>query len=112
MRAFLNADRTEEIIFTRNATEAINLVAQTFGRERHQTAMRSALHHGAPFQHRAMAFFATARRGDQWAPIDEEGNFLLEEFEKLLHRAQNGRDHADGERARPVVPVKEVIKRA
>jgi cysteine desulfurase/selenocysteine lyase len=32
--AFLNAGRKEEIIFTRNATEAINLVAYTFGRER------------------------------------------------------------------------------
>ena len=34
VRAFLNAGRKEEIIFTRNATEAINLVAYTFGRER------------------------------------------------------------------------------
>src|SRR5439155_1155970 len=34
VRAFLNAARAEEIIFTRNATEAINLVAATFGRER------------------------------------------------------------------------------
>jgi cysteine desulfurase / selenocysteine lyase len=34
VRAFLNAARAEEIIFTRNATEAINLVAYTFGRER------------------------------------------------------------------------------
>ena len=33
-RAFLNAGRKEEIIFTRNATEAINLVAYTFGHER------------------------------------------------------------------------------
>src|ERR1051325_312073 len=32
--AFLNAARKEEIVFTRNATEAINLVAYTFGRER------------------------------------------------------------------------------
>jgi len=31
---FLNAERREEIVFTRGATEAINLVAQTFGRER------------------------------------------------------------------------------
>jgi cysteine desulfurase/selenocysteine lyase len=31
---FLNASRHEEIVFTRGATEAINLVAQTFGRER------------------------------------------------------------------------------
>src|SRR3954463_13102277 len=34
VRVFLNASRPEEIIFTRNATEAINLVAATFGRER------------------------------------------------------------------------------
>ena len=34
VRAFLNAGRPEEIIFTRNATEAINLVAYTFARER------------------------------------------------------------------------------
>ena len=33
VRAFLNAKRPEEIIFTRNATEAINLVAYTFGRD-------------------------------------------------------------------------------
>src|SRR5512139_2288891 len=36
VRGFLNAGRKEEIIFTRNATEAINLVAATFGRERIQ----------------------------------------------------------------------------
>src|SRR5262249_51417476 len=34
VRAFLSAARSEEIVFTRNATEAINLVAYTFGRER------------------------------------------------------------------------------
>src|SRR5438309_348641 len=34
VRAFVNAARAEEIVFTRNATEAINLVAYTFGQER------------------------------------------------------------------------------
>src|ERR671928_749475 len=34
VREFVNAERVEEIIFTRNATEAINLVAYTFARER------------------------------------------------------------------------------
>src|SRR6478752_10671823 len=34
VRGFLNAARAEEIVFTRNATEAINLVAYSFGRER------------------------------------------------------------------------------
>ena len=41
VRGFLNAGRPEEIIFTRNATEAINLVAYTFGRERIKRATRS-----------------------------------------------------------------------
>ena len=67
VRGFLNAARKEEIIFTRNATEAINLVAYTFGRERIKAGRRDrALDHGAPFQHRALAFSArAARRGDQ-----------------------------------------------
>src|ERR1700720_1423804 len=34
VQAFLNAEKPQEIIFTRNATEAINLVAYTFGVER------------------------------------------------------------------------------
>src|SRR6202161_3042861 len=34
VRAFLNASRPEEIVFTRNATEAINLVAYSFARDR------------------------------------------------------------------------------
>jgi gamma-glutamyl:cysteine ligase YbdK (ATP-grasp superfamily) len=41
VRAFLNAGRKEEVIFTRNATEAINLVAYTFARERIKAAMKS-----------------------------------------------------------------------
>jgi len=67
VRAFLNAGRKEEIIFTRNATEAINLVAYTFGRERIKAGdANRPLHHGAPFQYRAMALSArTPGRGDQ-----------------------------------------------
>ncbi len=54
---FLNARRNEEIIFTRNATESINLVRVVMGRAEHQGRRRDrALDHGAPFQHRAVAF--------------------------------------------------------
>src|SRR2546430_8046801 len=34
VRAFLNAEKAQEIVFTRNATEAINLVAYSFGLDR------------------------------------------------------------------------------
>ena len=83
---FLNASRPEEIVFTRNATEAINLVAYTFGRERIKAGDEIILsimeHHSniVPWH------FLRERHGAviKWAPIDEEGNFLIDEFEKLL----------------------------
>jgi cysteine desulfurase/selenocysteine lyase len=83
---FLNAKRKEEIIFTRNATEAINLVAYTFGRERIQPGDEIVIsimeHHSniVPWH------FLRERQGAviKWAPVDDEGNFLIDEFEKLL----------------------------
>jgi cysteine desulfurase/selenocysteine lyase len=86
VRAFVNAPRREEIIFTRNATEAINLVAYTFGRERIQAGDEIVLsimeHHSniVPWH------FLRERQGAviKWAPVDDEGNFLIDEFEKLL----------------------------
>jgi cysteine desulfurase / selenocysteine lyase len=83
---FLNARRKEEIVFTRNATEAINLVAYTFGRERIKAGDEIVLsimeHHSniVPWH------FLRERQGAviKWAPVDDEGRFLLDEFEKLL----------------------------
>src|SRR5271170_514083 len=84
--AFLNAGRKEEIVFTRNATEAINLVAYTFGRERIKPGDEIVLsimeHHSniVPWH------FLRERQGAviKWAPVDDEGHFLIDEFEKLL----------------------------
>jgi cysteine desulfurase / selenocysteine lyase len=84
--AFVNARRKEEIVFTRNATEAINLVAYTFGRERIKAGDEIVLsimeHHSniVPWH------FLRERQGAviKWAPVDDEGNFLLDEFERLL----------------------------
>jgi cysteine desulfurase / selenocysteine lyase len=84
--AFLNAERREEIVFTRSATEAINLVAQTFGRERigpgDEIVLSIMEHHAniVPWH------FLRERHGAviKWAPVDDDGNFLLDEFERLL----------------------------
>jgi cysteine desulfurase / selenocysteine lyase len=84
--AFVNAGRKEEIIFTRNATEAINLVAYTFGRERIKAGDEIILsimeHHSniVPWH------FLRERQGAviKWAPVDDEGHFLVDEFEKLI----------------------------
>ncbi len=56
VRAFLNASSTKEIVFVRGATEAINLVAQSWGRQIHRQGRRDR-HHlaGASRQHRSVA---------------------------------------------------------
>src|SRR6202011_2763175 len=86
VRVFINAARPEEIVFTRNATEAINLVAYTFARERVKAGDEIVLsimeHHSniVPWH------FLRERQGAviKWAPVDDEGHFLVDEFEKLL----------------------------
>jgi cysteine desulfurase/selenocysteine lyase len=86
VRAFLNAEKAEEIVFTRNATEAINLVAYTFGKEHIKPGDEIVIsimeHHSniVPWHFLRERYGAVIK----WAPIDEEGNFLIDEFEKLL----------------------------
>jgi cysteine desulfurase / selenocysteine lyase len=115
VRAFLNAARKEEIIFTRNATEAINLVAYTFGRERIKAGDEIVLsimeHHSnvVPWH------FLRERQGAviKWAPVDDDGNFLIEEFERLLSPRTKmiALTHMSNMLG-TVVPVKEVVRRA
>jgi len=115
VRAFINAERSEEIIFTRNATEAINLVAYTFGKERIKAGDEIVLsimeHHSniVPWHFLRERYGAVIK----WAPIDDEGNFLIDEFEKLLTPktkmvAITQMSNALG----TIVPVKQVIKLA
>jgi len=115
VRAFLNAGRPEEIIFTRNATEAINLVAYTFARERIKPGDEIVLsimeHHSniVPWH------FLRERQGAviKWAPVDDDGNFLIEEFEKLLTpRTKMVAITHMSNMLGTLVPVKDVVKLA
>jgi cysteine desulfurase/selenocysteine lyase len=86
VRRFFNAASDREIIFTRNATESINLVAQAFARPMLQAGdevLISAMEHHSnivPWQ------LVCAERGAHLrvAPIDDRGELILEEFERLL----------------------------
>jgi cysteine desulfurase/selenocysteine lyase len=113
VQRFINAERKEEIIFTRNATEAINLAAASFGGERIKAGDEIVLsimeHHSniIPWH------FFRERHGAvlKWAPVDEDGNFLIDELEKLLGPrtkmvAITQMSNALG----TVVPVKDVVK--
>lgn len=86
VRAFLNAAHDEEIIFTRNATEAVNLVASSFGAPRIEAGDEILItimeHHSniVPWH------FLRERQGAvlKWAPVADDGTFLLDEFEELI----------------------------
>jgi len=84
-RRFLSAGSTEEIIFTRNATDAINLVASSYGmdfKEGDEIVLSIMEHHSniVPWH------FLRERKGCviKWAPISDTGEFLIDEFEQLL----------------------------
>ena len=115
VRRFLNARSSAEIIFTRNATEAINLAAQSFGGmvlgEGDEIVLSIMEHHSniVPWH------FHRERRGAiiKWAPIDDDGNLLLDEFARLLGPrtklvAITQMSNALG----TLVPVKDVVKLA
>src|SRR5215472_14636716 len=83
---FLNARESREIIFVRGTTEAINLVAQTFGRQQvssgDEVLITAMEHHSniVPWQ------LLCEEKGAKLcvAPINDRGELLLDEFEKLL----------------------------
>jgi cysteine desulfurase/selenocysteine lyase len=85
-QGFLNAASTREIIFTRGTTEAINLVASTFGRSRvregDEVLVSGLEHHSniVPWQMLCEEKGARLR----WVPINDHGEVILEELERLL----------------------------
>jgi cysteine desulfurase/selenocysteine lyase len=86
VRRFINAARAEEIIFVRGTTEAINLVAQTYGRTRvragDEVLITEMEHHSdiVPWQLLCEEKGAVLRV----APIDDDGQLLVDELQRML----------------------------
>ncbi len=114
VRRFLNAGSVEEIIFTKNATAAINLVADSFGDKigaGDEIVLSILEHHSniVPWH------FHRERQGAvlKWAPIADNGELLLDEFERLLTPrtkivALTHMSNVTG----TLVPVREIIRLA
>lgn len=109
---FLGAPSTDEVIFVKSTTEAINLVANSLGQsiEAGDEIVISMLEHHANI---VPWHFLRERKGAviKWASIAEDGSFLVEEFEKLLTErtkivALTQMSNVTG----TVVPVKEVCR--
>lgn len=86
VRGFFNAASTREIIFTRNVTEGINLVAATFGRTRvgagDQVLISAMEHHSNIVPWQLLCEQAGARLAV--IPIDDRGELRLDELDRLL----------------------------
>jgi cysteine desulfurase/selenocysteine lyase len=86
VRRFLNAPSAQEVVFVRGTTEAINLVAASWGRRNVQAGdeiLISALEHHSnivPWQMLCEERGAVLRV----APVDDRGEILLDELERLL----------------------------
>lgn len=86
-RRFLNAASLEEIVFCRSSTGGLNMLASSLGRhlqigEGDEIVLSIMEHHSniVPWH------FWRERHGAviKWAPVDDDGNFLLDAFERLI----------------------------
>ncbi|PWL17972.1 cysteine desulfurase [Falsochrobactrum shanghaiense] len=115
VRRFLNAGSVDEIVFTKNATEAINTVAYGYGMpnigEGDEILLSIMEHHSniVPWH------FIRERQGAKlvFAPVDDEGIFHIDEFEKCLTErtklvAITHMSNALG----TVTPIKEIVRLA
>ncbi len=110
---FLGAASPDEIVFTKNVTEAINLVAYAWGMDNIKPGDEIVLsimeHHSniVPWH------FLRERKGAvlKWAPISDRGEFLLDEFEALLSKRTKmiALTHMSNVLG-TVVPIEEVVR--
>jgi cysteine desulfurase/selenocysteine lyase len=86
VRRFLNAGAAREIVFVRGATEGINLVAQSWGRQNihkdDEIVITWLEHHANIVPWQMLCSEKEARL--RVAPVDDSGQVILEEYERLL----------------------------
>src|SRR3989441_9384380 len=115
VKHFLNASHTREILFVRGTTEGINLVAQSYGRtfikEGDEIVISAMEHHSniVPWQILCEQVGAKLRV----IPINDDGELLIEEYEKLLNKRTKFVSVAHLSNALGTInPVKQIIEMA
>jgi cysteine desulfurase / selenocysteine lyase len=115
IRQFINARENCEVIFVRGTTEAINLVAQSFGRRFVQAGDEILLshleHHSNIVPWQLLCEQTGARL--RVVPVDDAGEFLFDEYEKLLSDRTRlvAVTHASNALG-TVLPVKDIVAHA
>ena len=112
---FMNAKTPDEIIFTRNVTAAINLVAHSYGREFLKAGDEIIISH---MEHHANIVPWQLLRDAigielKVVPVDDAGNFLMAEFEQLLSSKTKlvAVTHVSNVLG-TIVPIKDVVRLA
>ena len=112
VKNFINAQHKEEIIFTKNATEAINLIATTFGQENINEGdeiLLTELEHHANYV--PWHFLRENKKAIiKFAPVNDDGDIIIEELKKLITSktkiiAVTHLSNVTG----TIVPVKEIV---
>ena len=112
VKNFINANSKDEIIFTKNATESINLIASTFGQQyikKGDEILITELEHHSNY---VPWHYLRENKGAiiKFAPINDDGDIIISEFEKLINSktkiiAVTHLSNVTG----TIVPVKEII---
>jgi len=113
VKNFINAKFKEEIIFTKNATEAINLVAATFGQqniEKGDEIIITELEHHSNYV--PWHFLRETKKAIiKFAPINEDGDIIVDKFKELITSktkivAVTHLSNVTG----TIVPIKEIVE--
>ena len=113
VKNFINAASKDEIIFTKNATESINLVATTFGqkniKEGDEILITELEHHSnyVPWHY----LRETKKAIIKFAPINDDGDIIIEKFKELITSktkiiALTHLSNVTG----TIVPIKEIVE--
>ena len=113
VKNFINAKSKDEVIFTKNATESMNLVATTFGQqhiEKDDEILVTELEHHSNY---VPWHFLRERKGAiiKFAPINEDGDIIIDELKKLITSktkivAVTHLSNVTG----TIVPIKEIVE--
>ena len=113
VKKFINASSKDEIIFTKNATESINLVATTFGQQHikqgDEILITELEHHSnyIPWHYLRVNNGAIIK----FAPINDDGDILINKFKELINPktkiiALTHLSNVTG----TIVPIKEIVE--
>lgn len=114
VKAFINAPDRREVVFTKNATEAVNLVAQTWGRanlsEGDAVVVTEMEHHANIIPWQMLA----AEKGIElrWVPIDGDGRLDTSDLDTLLDGAKLFCVTAMSNVLGTINPVRELVDKA